>query len=79
MTNIEKYEAIIRNVFELGESEDVSLVERGVTSNWDSLGHITLVVGIEDGFDIMIDPQDILKFKTYNDGLDILKKNGVEI
>ena len=78
MDNRSKYNNAIIRAFELTDSDDVTAVKSGETPNWDSLGHMTLISEIEDAFDIMLDPQDILAFTSYNDGICILKKYGIE-
>ena len=41
---------------------------------WDSIGHMTLMSGLEDAFDITIETDDIVDFSSYKKGLEILKK-----
>ena len=41
---------------------------------WDSIGHMTLISGLEDGFDISIETDDIVDLSSYQKGMDILKK-----
>lgn len=78
MNNIEKYEEIIRECFELEGEENVTDLVRG-QGNWDSLGHMNLVEELEDAYNIMMDIEDIVAFTSYSAGIDILKKYGVEI
>ena len=54
MTNNEKYIAAFVEAF--GVSEDIveGLEYQGITE-WDSVGHMTLIAIIEDSFDIMMD------------------------
>ena len=78
MTNLEKYNNIFMKVLELkpeslGENCTVCALER-----WDSVAHLNLVYALEETFDIMFDPEDILKFRSYNDGIEILKKYGID-
>jgi acyl carrier protein len=79
VSNLEKYERAIRDIFELSEDADVTLSERGITDNWDSLGHLMLISEIEDTFTIEIAPEDIIKFKDYKSGIELLKKYDIEI
>lgn len=44
---------------------------------WDSIGHMTLMSGLEDGFKISIDTDDIIDFSSFKKGMQILKKYGV--
>ena len=46
---------------------------------WDSMGHMTLMEEMEDTFDISIDTPDVLAFSSYEKGMDILRKYGVDI
>ena len=41
---------------------------------WDSIGHMTLISGLEDGFNISIETDDIVDLSSYQKGMDILKK-----
>lgn len=42
---------------------------------WDSVGHITLIAEIENTFDISLEPEDMMSFLSYKQGLIILKEN----
>lgn len=46
---------------------------------WDSMGHMNLMEDMEDAFDISIDTPDVLSFSSYEKGMDILRKYGVDI
>ena len=39
---------------------------------WDSVGHMGLMAAIEDAFDIMMEPDDIIDFSSYVKGKEIL-------
>lgn len=77
MENIGKYRQCFCKVFALEADFDVETVKMGSTSDWDSVGHMELITEIEDTFDILFDTFDILKFTSYGDGIEILKKYGV--
>ncbi len=78
MTNIEKY----TNAFveALGISADqVEGLEYQAVSEWDSVGHMSLIAVIEEAFDIMMDTDDIIDFSSYDKGKEILSRNyGIE-
>lgn len=78
MTNLEKYNKAF--VDALGVSEDIleTLNYQDVTE-WDSVGHMSLVAEIEDAFDIMFETDDIIDFSSYNKGKEILAKYDVEL
>ena len=41
---------------------------------WDSIGHMTLVSDLEQGFNISIGTDDIIDFSAFKKGMEILKK-----
>ena len=41
---------------------------------WDSIGHMTLMSDLEQGFNISIDTDDIIDFSSFKKGKEILKK-----
>ena len=41
---------------------------------WDSIGHMTLMSGLEEGFGITMDTDDIVDFSSFKKGIEILKK-----
>lgn len=73
MTNNEKYIAAFVEAF--GVSEDIveGLEYQGITE-WDSVGHMTLIAIIEDSFDIMMDTDDIIDLSSFNKGKEILSE-----
>ncbi len=48
------------------------------TPGWDSVGHVNLMNEIEEKFDVSLDADDILDFKSFGIGKEILQKYGVE-
>ncbi len=41
---------------------------------WDSIGHMTLMSELEEGFKISIETDDIIDFSSFKKGIQILKK-----
>ena len=41
---------------------------------WDSIGHMTLMSGLEEGFNITMETDDIVDFSSFKKGMEILKK-----
>lgn len=79
MNNIEQLNNIFCEVFGvesfvLGAGFDNSSVE-----GWDSVRQLTLTSSIEDTFDIMLDPEDILGCNSYEAAKEILKKYEIEL
>ena len=44
---------------------------------WDSIGHMTLMSGLEEGFSITMETDDIIDFSSYEKGIEILKKYNI--
>lgn len=78
MTNLEKYNKVFCDTLQINEKQLNGLKYQGVEL-WDSVGHMTLMAGLEDAFDIMLETDDIIDFSSYEKGRDILKKYEVEI
>jgi acyl carrier protein len=47
--------------------------------NWDSVGHMSLIVTLEEAFGIMFEMDDILDFSSYSKGISILRRYSVEM
>lgn len=77
MSNKEKYNSIFMSVFSVDESALNEEFTFAAVEAWDSLTHLTLVSELEDGFDVILDTEDILHFGGYCNGMNILEKNGV--
>jgi acyl carrier protein len=78
MTNLEKYNKAFTDTF--GVSEDVlgeSFTFKDVPV-WDSVAHLSLISELEDTFDVLFDADDILHYGSYLNGIEILKRYGVD-
>ena len=74
MTNTEKYTNAFVEALGVKE-EQVEGLEYQAVTEWDSVGHMTLIAALEDAFDIMMDTDDIIDFSSFEKGKDILSKN----
>ena len=78
MTNMEKYQKIFCELFDI----DVDSLDKDFTfaniEKWDSLAHLSLISELEDAFDVMFETDDILHFGGFLNGMEILKRYGVE-
>lgn len=79
MTNLEKYNNVFIETFEVTEEQLTDLKYQDIEA-WDSVGHMGLIAALEDAFDIMMDTDDIIDFSSYEKGKEILLKDdyGVE-
>ena len=77
MKNMEKYTQVFVEMFGKSADEVKNLHYQDIIE-WDSVGHMTLVSGLEDTFDIMLETDDIIDFDSFGKGIEILKKYNVD-
>ncbi len=78
MTNLEKYNNVFKESFEVTEEQLDGLEYQGVEL-WDSVGHMDLVASLEEVFGIMFDTDDIIDFSSYEKGKELIRKYDVEL
>ena len=78
MTNRERYDKIMRENLRVKQEELPGLNYRSIPS-WVSIGHMALMSALEEAFGISMDTADVLDFSTYEKGMEILAKYGVEL
>jgi len=74
MSNIEKYKKTFSESLAIDSKDLKDDLKYNDIPEWDSIGHMTLMSGLEDAFDITIETDDIVDFSSYKKGLEILKK-----
>ena len=79
MTNLEKYNAIFQEVFGASVNQLGDNYSKETVSEWDSVHQLNVIALMEEKFDLMLDPEDIMACTSYNAGKDILAKNGIEL
>jgi len=79
VNNKEKYEQVFMTCFSLEKNALNDELVYNSISSWDSVGHMAMIAGLEEAFDIMMDTDDILDFSSYNKGMEILKKYDVKL
>ena len=78
MTNKAKYPKIFIESLSIDTKAFNENLKYNEIPEWDSIGHMTLVSGLEDGFQISMETDDIVDFSSFKKGIDILKKYKVE-
>ena len=79
MTNREKYNQAFIEVFGVEESAlNVAFAKENVDS-WDSVHQLNIIAILEETFDIMFDPEDIMELTSYEKGLALMAKYEVEL
>ena len=78
MNNLQTYNNVFINVFHVEASELNEQFTFKDVQRWDSVAHLTLISELEDAFDVFFESEDILHYESYLNGIEILKRYGVE-
>ena len=73
MENIEKYNKVFIETFDVSKDILNELKYMSISA-WDSIGHMSLIMALEEAFKIMFDTDDIVDFSSYEKGKEILAK-----
>lgn len=79
MTNLEKYNQAFIEVFAVEPSALNENFNKDIVEEWDSVHQLNIVALLEESFDIMFEPEDIMDLTSYEKGKEILKKYEVEL
>ena len=74
MSNKQKYQDIFVKSLSLEKNKFNENIKYNEVPEWDSIGHMTLMSDLEEGFGIAMDTDDIVDFSSYKKGIEILKK-----
>ena len=79
MTNREKYNQAVVEVFGVEESVLNADFSKENVDAWDSVHQLNIIAILEEAFDIMLDPEDIMELSSYAKGEAIMAKYDVEL
>ena len=79
MTNLEKYNDIFVQVFGADVAQLGDNYNKESVAEWDSVHQLNIISLMEDAFDLLLDPEDIMACTSYNAGKEILVKNDIEL
>lgn len=79
MSNKEKYIKAFKSSLTINDENFTEDLKYNEIPEWDSIGHMTLISGIEDEFKISIETDDVINLSSFKEGIKILKKYNVEI
>ena len=68
------YKEIFKTSLNIKDEQVTDKLKYNEIEEWDSIGHMTLMSGLEDGFKISIETDDIIDFSSFKKGIQILKK-----
>ena len=78
MANLEKYKSLLAEVFDTDVANVKEDFSKETVDNWDSIHQLNIIAVLEETFDVMLDPEDIVELTSYEKGIEILKKYDVE-
>ena len=79
MSNKDNYDRVFIESFDLDEKKLNDKLEYNSIKSWDSIGHMQMIAELEDTFEIEFEMDDIINFSSYNKGMEILVKYGIEV
>ncbi len=74
MSNDKTYKEVFINSLSIESNKFSEDLKYNEIPEWDSIGHMTLMSGLEDAFKIALETDDIIDFSSYAKGKEILKK-----
>jgi acyl carrier protein len=77
MTNRSKLKQLILDVFLLSEEEYSLNLKREDIQTWDSLGVVSMAVGIQETFGYHLRPEQATAIASVSDIIQVLTENGV--
>ena len=79
MSNKEKYNQVFIESFSIDVTQLNENFVYQCVPEWDSVGHMGMIAGLESSFDIMMETDDIIDFGSYTKGIELLAKYNVVI
>ena len=78
MNNKQKYDQAFLSCFSINKDSVGDDLKYNSISEWDSVGHMSLISELEEVFDIMMEMDDIIDFSSYRKGFELVSKYGVQ-
>lgn len=79
MENLEKYNNAFVEVFGAKVEDLNDNYGKDTVEEWDSVHQLSLIAILEETFDIMFDPEDIMEMTSYGSGKALLQKYDVNL
>ena len=79
MENKDIYDKVFIDSFSVDKDKLQKNLKYNSISQWDSVGHMSMIAALEEAFDIQFEMDDIIDFSSYKVGKEILKKYKVNI
>ena len=78
MNSKQKYQDIFIKSLSIDSKKFNEKIQYNEIPEWDSIGHMTLMSGLEEEFKITMDTDDIVDFSSFQKGYEILSKYGIK-
>ena len=78
MTNSELYKDVFIKSLAVDKDKFDENLKYNEIPEWDSIGHMPLMSGLEENFKITLETDDIVDFSSFKKGKEILKKYKIE-
>ena len=78
MDSKQKYQDIFIKSLSIDTKKFNEKIQYNDIPEWDSIGHMTLISGLEEEFKITMDTDDIVDFGSFKKGFEILSKYGIK-
>lgn len=79
MDNLSKYNNVFIEALGVDENDLGPNFTNQNVGEWDSVGHMSLISLLEEEFDIMLDPDDLMLITSYESGKKVLEKYDINI
>ena len=66
MTKLNEYKSAFIEALSVNKKTNFDKLEYNSITEWDSIGHMTLMSALEEKFDISLDTDDIIDFSSFN-------------
>ncbi len=78
MNNTDKLRRIFAEALNIKIETVIDSLEYNSIPEWDSVAHMSLVAAIDDGFEIMLETDDVIDMSSFAKAKEILGKYDVE-
>ena len=78
MSNKQKYQDIFIKSLSIDSNKFDENIKYNEIPEWDSIGHMTLISGLEEGFNVSMETDDIVDLSSFKKGIEILKKYNIK-
>ena len=79
MNNLQQYNAIFVEVFGVDTTFLNDSFSKDTVHNWDSVHQLNVIALMEEKFDLLLDPEDIMACTSYEEGKKILQKYNISL